>query len=105
MKMGLYKVGRLASDTVKRRAAWGRITACPFLSPRASSLPLLRPDTGVTFSPRSLVSRRYPMETGSSVPRGGNQPSINVSRGDLPPARGCFTSVMLILICLSAPGL
>ena len=105
MKVGLNEVGRFASNTMKRRAAWGRITTCPLLSPRASSFHLLHPDTGVTFSPGSLVSRLYLMQTGSSVPGGGNQPLINVSRGDLPPARGCFTSVMLILICLSVLGL
>lgn len=99
-KMGLYKVGSFASDTMKRRAVWGRTIACPFLSPLASSL--LHAGTGVAFSPGSLVLGDQP---GSSVPSGVHQTLLNVSWGELPPPRGCFTSVMLILICLSAPGL
>lgn len=68
MKVGLYK----ACDTTKSRAAWGRMTACPSLSPRDSSL--LHPHTEVTFSRRSLLSRLYPVQTGSSVLRGAISP-------------------------------
>lgn len=106
VKMGLYKVGCFATDTMKRRAVWGMIPICPFLSPQASFLPLLHPDTGMTFSPRSLVSsaQALPAADWQQCPQGRQSALDKHISGRPSTSKGVFHLSNVNINLLICPG-